>query len=92
VPKNIKLHSSIRGFTETSEIVNNRQRLTWTLSPEEFRPEEPGSTAPIDRDPHVIISSYPDLETIRRRFLDGAAPKSKPTPAIKDQSAGRSNH
>jgi transglutaminase-like putative cysteine protease len=83
VPKDVKLHSSILGFSERSEIVNNRQRFTWTLAPQQFRAEEPGSTSTFDRDPHLIVSSYPDLQLIGRKFLEGAAPKSKPTPAVK---------
>jgi transglutaminase-like putative cysteine protease len=82
-PKNIPLHISILGFSEKTEFAGDRRRFTWTLSPQQFRAEEPGSTSAFDRDPHLIISSYRDLQFIGQKFFEGAAAKSKPTPAIK---------
>ncbi len=82
-PKNVRLHISVLGFSEKTDLAGDRQRTTWTLLPQPFRAEEPGSTAAFDRDPHLIVSSYRDLEFIGQKFFEGAAVKSKPTPAIK---------
>lgn len=82
VPEAITLHKSIVGLIERMETDGDRRRYTWTLHPRAYEAQEPGSTAPVDRDPHVIVSSYAGWETIGQAFFSGAAPASVPVPEI----------
>jgi hypothetical protein len=83
VPETLKIQHSFVGFVESSSTTNGRRKYIWTDALRSFRAAERGATSPFDRDPRVLVSSYPDLEAIGAKFLEGAAPRSKPTPKIR---------
>jgi hypothetical protein len=81
-PKALAIRESFAGFTRTAEESGQRRLISWTLDPQAYRANEPGATAPIDRDPYLVFSSYPDWQAIGRQFLQDAAPMSKLTPEL----------
>jgi hypothetical protein len=61
---------------------NQRRIISWKLGRQVYRADEPGATAPIDREPYLVFSSYSDWQTIGRQFLQEASPMSETTPKL----------
>ncbi len=82
-PETVTVRRALSGFTETVATANGRNLFTWIKDPQPYRAAEPNATAPIDREPHLIISTYASQEAFGKKFLEGADPKSAPTPEIR---------
>jgi hypothetical protein len=78
------LRTAVEGFSETTRIVNDRTHHSWMLHPNPYAPEEPGSVAPIDREPHIIVSSYESNQHLAHEFFLMMDPKSTPTRKIRE--------
>jgi transglutaminase-like putative cysteine protease len=79
----VPLREASRGFIKSVTEFGDRRLTTWTLGPVRHAAEEPGATAPIDRDPYVLISTYPDWRTIGAAAAAGFALKGEPTPEVR---------
>jgi Domain of Unknown Function with PDB structure (DUF3857) len=87
----VPLREASRGFVKSVTEFGDRRLTTWTLGPVPHAAEEPGATASIDREPFVLISTYPDWRTIGTAAAAGFALKREPTPevrALADKSDG----
>jgi len=83
LPDDLKINKTVNGFNETSKVVDGRKQIKWVLQPQPYHPDVQGATAAIDRDPFLLVSSYPSEELIGRNFFEKAAPASEPTPDVK---------
>jgi transglutaminase-like putative cysteine protease len=79
----VPLRDASRGFVKSVTEFGDRRLTTWTLGPVPHAAEEPGATAPIDREPFVVISTYRDWRTIGTAAAAGFALKGSPTPEVR---------
>ena len=82
-PAGVAIHRAVAGFSETVANAGGRNRFLWIKEPQAYRAAEPNATAAIDREPHVIISSYASQEAFAEMFFKSARSKSAPTPAVR---------
>ena len=71
------------GITDRIEENGGVRRHTVTLVPEPYRPEEPGSVSPIDREPGVMVSTFHSYDELGKAYGRVALPKIRITPPIK---------
>ena len=83
LPAEMSLHTAMAGFAEHSEERNGRRRITWTLGPQPYQADEPGSVSPLDWAPHLVASTYPDWDALGHEFYKLVAPASEPSEAIR---------
>ncbi len=86
VPADLALRISAVGLDQRSETSGGRRRRTWTLPPHAYRAEEYGATAPMDRGPHLVLSSYRSWEAIAETFYKEADAKSEAVPEVRRQA------
>ncbi len=81
-PADIEIQDEAIGFDKVVTALDDKRVYHWQMRPQPFRADEPATTSSLDRDSHLIFSSYPDKATIANAFFDKAKPKSLPTPAL----------
>jgi transglutaminase-like putative cysteine protease len=86
-PDAIAVKTFVAGLSEEVTKKDGVSHYRWKLHPQTYRPDEPSQTSPLDRDPRVLISTFPDDATLGGSFFGLAAAKSEPTGAVRELAA-----
>lgn len=82
-PADLKVRVTSEGFRQSVELGSGRARYTWTMEPLAYRAAEPGSVGPMERGPHIIISSRSSSDEIAKVFFEQNDAKAAPSGEVR---------
>jgi len=84
VPKDLTVNVGVLGKDLEDRVVEEAgvTRHVITYHPTARTAEEPGATAPLDRDPRVLVSTFKDYEELGRAYWEEASKRAAVTPDI----------